>query len=235
MRKQEFYRKKYKIINPTWIDSLEVYRQLVRNNITPSTYILDIGCGHGEVLAEIMKNTPHTYGVDPDAHALKKNTVIQNKYVGVVEQLPFADDFFDIIVLEWVLEHLPSPHQAFSEIYRVLKPNGRVIFITPNVWNYNVWMIRAIPNRFHSFFTKKLYDREEGDTYPVQYRINSVRAIHKILSKAGFTSGEIKLNGDPSYISFNNFLFYFAITLEKIHDLKIFNRARVHLIGEFRK
>ncbi|MDP3941956.1 MAG: class I SAM-dependent methyltransferase [bacterium] len=235
MRKQEWYRQEYRRIRPEWRDSLSIYRDVIDEATNSDTRILDVGCGHGELLKPVYDKTLHTYGVDPDKEALDKNTLIKNTVVGTVEDLPFEGNFFDLVVSEWVLEHLPDPEKAFREIYRVLKPGGRVIFLTPNVWNYNVWIIRAIPNRFHDFFTKKLYERQEGDTYPVQYKINSVKRIAKTLEPIGFKKSQMILNGDPSYISFNRPLFALACLLEKVLDLEPLNFAKVHLIGVYEK
>lgn len=235
MRKQEFYRQEYRRLKTDWRDSLTIYRDVINQATTAETRILDMGCGHGDFLKPVYDKTPHTYGVDPDKDALDKNTLIKNKVVGIVENLPFESNFFDLVVSEFVLEHLNNPDKAFREIYRVLKPGGRVVFLTPNVWNYNVWIIRMIPNSFHDFFTRKLYDRQEGDTYPVRYKINSVKKIAKTLEPIGFKKSQVILNGDPSYISFNRPLFALGRLFEKILDLRPFNFAKVHLIGIYEK
>ncbi len=173
--------------------------------------------------------------MDPDSSALEKNTFIKHKSVASAEKLPFEDNTFDVVVSAWVLEHLPNPKESFSEIYRVLKPGGKVVFLTPNVWNYNVWIIRIIPEIFHDFLTKRLYARKENDTYPKKYKINSPKTIKNTLQKIGFKEDQLILNGDPSYISFNEFLYKFAVLIEKILDRKSLNFMKVHLIGVFEK
>lgn len=235
MRKQEFYRQEYRRLKPEWRDSLSIYRDVIDQATNSDTRILDVGCGHGDFLKPVYDKTPYTYGIDPDKEALDKNKLIKNKVVGTVEEIPFENNFFDLVVSEWVLEHLPDPVKAFHEIYRVLKPGGKVVFLTPNVWNYNVWIIRAIPNRLHDFFTRKLYDRQEGDTYPVQYKINSVKKIANTLEPLGFKKSQVILNGDPTYISFNRPLFALGRLIERILDLKPFNIVKVHLIGVYEK
>ena len=45
--------------------------------------------------------------------------------------LPFADDEFDMILCNHVLEHIPDDPQAMKELYRVLKPGGTAIFQVP--------------------------------------------------------------------------------------------------------
>ncbi len=235
MNRQEFFRQEYRRLKPSWCNSLIIYRDIIDNYINTETKILDIGCGHGDFWKPVYDKTLYSYGIDPDQTALDKNIYIKNKIVGIVENLPFENNFFDIVVAAWVLEHLADPEKAFREVYRVLKPGGKVIFLTPNVWNYNVWIIHLIPDRFHDFFTKRLYNRQENDTYPKQYKINSVKKIAKILEPIGFKKSQLILNGDPSYISFNRLLFKFACLLERILDLKPFNIAKVHLIGVYEK
>lgn len=235
MNKQEFYRQEYRRLKPDWKDSSNIYRDTIDRLTTAETHVLDIGCGHGDFMKPVYDKTPHVYGIDPDQSALDKNTFIKNKIVGVVEKLPYENNFFDIVVSAWVLEHLANPKEAFEEIFRVLKPSGKVVFLTPNAWNYNVWIIRLIPEKFHDFFTKKLYNRQEHDTYSKQYKINSAKKIKKILKPIGFKKSQLILNGDPSYISFNTPLFAFARLIEKILDLKPLRFMKVHLIGIYEK
>lgn len=235
MSRQERFRDAYAQMQPTWRRGLDLYRDQIDRLVGPDTRLLDVGCGHGTLLQAVYAKTPHTYGLEPDASALAKNILIPHKVVSLVEQMPFEDGFFDVVVLEWVLEHLDNPLAAFREIHRVLKPGGHVVFITPNAWNYNTWLIRAIPNAFHPFFTKHLYGRHEGDTYPVRYRINTAKTMNRILSAIGFTRSSLIFNGDPTYISFGPGTFWIACQIERILDWKPLQWMRVHLIGTYRK
>jgi SAM-dependent methyltransferase len=235
MNRQERWRQRYKERRPAWNSSPLIYKRLIGEKVGETTRVLDIGCGHTDFLKEIYDRTPFTYGADPDAETIAKNTTIKHIVTASAERLPFEDSFFDVVVLAWVLEHLDDPEAVFREIHRVLKPNGTVIFLTPNAWNYNVWIIRAIPNAFHDFFTQRLYERQEHDTFPTRYKINSPRRIEKLLSKINYEREQLLLNGDPTYISFNKPLFVFACLLERLLDLPILQKARVHLIGSYRK
>ena len=231
MDRQQAYRQKYHQLNPDWQDSLSIYRNLIDGLVDKRTMILDVGCGHGDFLKPVYDRTAHTYGVDPDQRALDKNTFIKHKIKGTVEKLPFKESYFDLVCMAWVLEHLTDPQKAFEEVYRVLKPGGKVVFLTPSVWNYNVWLIRLIPEVFHNFFTEKLYGRQENDTYPKRYKLNSARKISHILVSIGFNKSLLIFNGDPSYISFGKLLFWLACLIEKVLDFKPLNFARVHLVG----
>ncbi|MBU1445759.1 class I SAM-dependent methyltransferase, partial [Patescibacteria group bacterium] len=227
MSKQEHYRSRYKRNHPEWIDSMTIYGDLIDKEVKVGTKVLDIGCGHGEFLKDIYSRTEGTYGLDPDEAGLKKNTIIKHKNVGLADEIPFENNFFDVVVSAWVLEHVADPEKVFGEIYRVLKPGGKVIFITPNSWNYIVWINRLIPDKFHDYLTKKLYGRQENDTFKVHYRVNSVGKIEKILSKIGFKKSRIIVNGDPTYISFSNILFHISCLIEWVLNLRPFQKTKV--------
>ena len=235
MNRQESYRARYRQRNPPWRDSVTIYRQVIEQLATVDTRLLDVGCGHGDVLHQAYRQSCMAVGIEPDVHALQMNHVLRDCVCGIGEQLPFADESFDLITSAWVLEHVRDPLKLLHECWRVLRPNGKIVFLTPNTWNYNVWLIRAVPNRWHSFFTTRLYNRQANDTYPVQYRLNSVRTIERLAQQAGFQRTQLILNGDPSYISFNEPLFRLACGIERLLDLPMLQTARVHLIGVYGK
>ena len=98
MNKQEYYRQEYRRLKPKWLDSLNLYRNLIDSYTNPQTRILDVGCGHGDFLKLVHDKTIHSYGLDHDKDALAKNTFIKNKAVGTVENLPFESNFFDLVI-----------------------------------------------------------------------------------------------------------------------------------------
>ena len=235
MSRQEFYRQEYKRMNPYWEDSVSIYRNYIAKNTHEDTRILDFGCGHVDFMKSVYSRTPYVYGVEPNKYTLHKNITIKNKVAGLAEHIPFPDNFFDLAVSAWVVEHIDDITSVFRDIHRVLKPGGKLIFLTPNSWNYITWINRAIPNSMHDFFTRKLYGRDEKDTYPVRYKMNSAKRIDSVLSKLNFKRHEIIFNEDPSYISFNHMLFMLSCFIEKIFDIDRFKSAKVHIIGIYRK
>jgi SAM-dependent methyltransferase len=77
LNRQEFYRHVYQRLAPGWKDSLARYCQIIDAYTRPDTSVLDIGCGHADFLAPVYARTPYTYGLDPDAAALKKNRIVK--------------------------------------------------------------------------------------------------------------------------------------------------------------
>lgn len=95
--------------------------------------ILDVGCGRGEFINGFMTCGLDSYGIDrePTGSKVDKNVVI--KYADFEKgAFPFKDDYFDVVFSKSVIEHLFDPSTFISECYRVLKPGGRIIVMTPD-------------------------------------------------------------------------------------------------------
>jgi SAM-dependent methyltransferase len=232
---QEYWRRRYRERRPTWAPSVAIYHEMVRERIHPAVGVLDVGCGHVEVLADIGRPARFVFGVDRDPHAFSEDPAVGGRVAADAEHLPFAAGSFGLVVMAWVFEHLDRPPLVLREVERILEPGGSLVFVTPNALNYNAWLIRAVPNTLHATFTKKLYGRAAVDTFPTRYRLNSVRRIESMLSGLGFIRERLILNGDPTYVIMNEPLFKIACTVERIYDAPWFRRARVHLIGAYRK
>jgi SAM-dependent methyltransferase len=100
--------------------------------------VLDVGCGAGvDTLFSAMMTGPtgKVVGIDLTPAMLKrakknlsktdlKNVVFKE---GSVENLPFADEDFDVVTSNGALNLVPDKARAFGEIYRVLKPDGRLM------------------------------------------------------------------------------------------------------------
>ncbi|MGH7640585.1 MAG: class I SAM-dependent methyltransferase [Candidatus Dormibacteria bacterium] len=171
--RQERYRGSYRRRRPGWQDSQSLHRDLLDRHLTAETRVLDVGCGHADFLAVVYARSHFIYGIDPDPVALARNRAVSHVVHGRAEVLPWPDGHFDLVVMAWVAEHLDNPAAVAREIHRVLRPGGRFLFLTPNAWNYNAWLVRMVPNRFHHHFTSRLYGRQERATYPVRYRMNT--------------------------------------------------------------
>jgi ubiquinone/menaquinone biosynthesis C-methylase UbiE len=98
--------------------------------------VLDVGCGTGTLAMEVARRVGragHVAGVDPSpqqiararSKAARRNAPIDFQ-IGVIEQLAFPDQTFDVVLSTLMMHHLPTnlKRQGLSEIARVLKPGG---------------------------------------------------------------------------------------------------------------
>ncbi|KWT91561.1 class I SAM-dependent methyltransferase [Candidatus Magnetominusculus xianensis] len=98
--------------------------------------IIEIGCGPGKYVAMLSTLGFQVVGVDPlnftTWDIIKEKTSAQLIDSVHAENLPFPDQYFDHAVCLGALLYFDDPVKALHEIYRVLKPGGRVIIKTVN-------------------------------------------------------------------------------------------------------
>ena len=134
--------------------------------------LLEIGCGRGDFLEAFQELGADCYGLDQAESAVKKLRHLQVKKADVSkEPFPFEDNAFDIVYHKSLIEHLYSPEHLMRETYRVLKPGGRVIILTPD------WVSQM----------KVFY---EDFTHCRPYDVNSLRDVLQIY---GFSEIETEL------------------------------------------
>src|SRR5262245_4014546 len=105
-----------------------------RLGVTDGWSILDVGCGLGEVcadLAELVGPTGRVVGIDASealiAHARERWGASRIEFdVGDAEALEFEDATFDAVRAERVVQHLGDPATAIAEMARVVRPGGGV-------------------------------------------------------------------------------------------------------------
>lgn len=95
--------------------------------------ILDVGCGDGLFLYSLRKLGWQTLGVEINKAASQK---ARERGLDVLNcdllEADLDNDFFDVVRMWSVLEHLHNPAQTLAEIYRILKPGGTLIVQVPN-------------------------------------------------------------------------------------------------------
>jgi SAM-dependent methyltransferase len=109
--------------------------------------VLDIGCGTGRLGAALADRGARVWGVEPtpEMAALAKERMGTVK-VAPAEKLPFKEGWFDRAIMFLVI-HLVDRPQAFSEAWRVLKPDGRLAIATFDPAHFErYWLNRFFPS-----------------------------------------------------------------------------------------
>ena len=112
---------------------------------------LDVGCGTGVFLHLLKQKYPGVFavGIDPDQEALdisaKKFGPDVKLIKSFAEALPFENESFDIVFSTLAFHHMPTEikEQAIQEIYRVLKPGGKLVIIDFGTAKHH-WFYRIV-------------------------------------------------------------------------------------------
>ncbi|MEI6264178.1 MAG: class I SAM-dependent methyltransferase [Sphingobacteriia bacterium] len=135
--------------------------------LKPGDKILDVGVGLGRLLSQIELSVDK-FGVD-----ISKSYLSEAKAKGInvclskIEELPYHDNLFDVIVTTDVLEHVFDLNQCVKEIKRVLKPNGYLIVRVPyredlsayiNYDQYEFIHLRNFDENYLDLFFRKIFN-----------------------------------------------------------------------------
>jgi len=166
--------------------------------------VLELACGTGiltQILRERLGEATKLTATDLSEGMIKvaKTKTIEKKVdwkVVDATTLPFKDGSFDVVVCQYGVMFFPDKEKAMSEIFRVLRPGGRLLF---NVWDklkYN-----ELPRIAHGVI-EKLFDGNPPTFYQIPFGFNDHFVIRSLLRGAGFndvglTTLEMKFQAKP--------------------------------------
>lgn len=163
--------------------------------------VLDLGCGNGAYTIEMASKANMVIGVDIEINRLNQFQselmAREESYNAKIiqsdgQRLCFKDNTFDIVTLIEVIEHVPSEEKLLAEIYRVLKPDGKLVIFAPNnhypfethgarIWNIKLSsrlpFLSWLPAPIHNLISHA--------------RIYTSNGLRKILRHHGFTVLEV--------------------------------------------
>lgn len=141
--------------------------------------LLEIGSGSGDFLARMRAAGWSVEGVDLDPkaakHAYEKHGV--KVHVGSLHAIGLPEAEYDAVTMNHVIEHVHDPVSLLRECFRILKPGGRIVVVTPNIESWlhrfygQAWLSLDPPRHIHLF---------------------SRAALHSCFIKAGFGELDIR-------------------------------------------
>jgi SAM-dependent methyltransferase len=128
-----------------------------------TAHLLEIGFGNANILDRLQSYGWLVEGVEADPvaveNARKKGL---NVRLGDLIDQHYPDESFDAIVSSHVIEHVPDPLELLIECHRILRPEGRLVFYTPNAnsWGHSLykehWRGLEPPRHLYLFTTSSL-------------------------------------------------------------------------------
>lgn len=129
----------------------------------PQGKLLDVGCGDGSYIQYMQGFGWDAKGVDFDSEAVNNaSSKGLNVQLGNLMQQQYPNNVFDVVTINHVIEHVPSPLQLLQESRRILKQGGKLMIATPNAssWGHHIysadWRGLEPPRHLHIFTPKSL-------------------------------------------------------------------------------
>jgi SAM-dependent methyltransferase len=121
--------------------------------------VLDVGCGSGHFMAEMKKRFDNDYyGVEPgkfDREFAARNGL--KIFKGILKDAHYPSDYFDLILVNHVFEHVDDPSDTLRELKRILKPGGTLTIGVPNTDALNrrifgkYWVGYEVPRHLYNY------------------------------------------------------------------------------------
>jgi ubiquinone/menaquinone biosynthesis C-methylase UbiE len=169
--------------------------------IRPHIRVLDVGCGTGFPLIELgqrLGSTCEVHGIDPWAKAIElvnQKTQVMGvgnvrTSVGFAEDMPFEDDFFDLIVSNNGINNVNDEENALSECARVAKPGAQMIL---------TWNLPDTFKEFYSIFEETLRELSKGQDIEmiwqhIRAKRKTAQEVRDMIQKVGFRVMGVQTN-----------------------------------------
>ncbi|TVR77667.1 MAG: bifunctional demethylmenaquinone methyltransferase/2-methoxy-6-polyprenyl-1,4-benzoquinol methylase UbiE [Saprospirales bacterium] len=179
-----------------------------RLNSHQPEYILDVATGTGDVAIEIARQFPNAEikGVDISQKMLdignkkleKRGLLDKIELVfGDSENLSFSDHTFDAVTVAFGVRNFENLEKGLKEIYRVLKPGGRVVILEFS--RPRMFPLKQIFNTYFKYILPTIGRLTSRDPKAYKYLYESVQVFPdydrftSVLMKCGYTNSEYKI------------------------------------------
>jgi len=183
--------------HPFFFVRREIFSFLESNSNFLSGKLLDFGCG-SKPYEKLFKNSNNYVGVEVSGN--KENLKSDIYYTGIA--LPFADNTFDSILCTEVLEHVEQLDDVMIELYRVLKPGGRMIVTSPFIC-----IEHEMPYDFRRFTTNGLINLMKKNNFKILKSQKFLNNFHVIFQTLNFYVYKVFLKKKNKYLKY---LVYFG-------------------------
>ena len=172
-----------------WVQIIREHRDKYRNELTDPAMlhaigeptgleILDAGCGEGYLSRILAKKGANATGIDSSTRLIEAarrqnlaDALSVSFDIGSVDDLPYPDGAFDLVVCNHLVNDLFDPSKAISEFARVLRSSGRLIILM-----------------LHPCFYNKHAERDQATNGMIASSYFDIRSVEQTFKVGGLTS-----------------------------------------------
>lgn len=172
-------------------DSTPLFTGVIHSLLPQAEVVVDVGCGRGAMVEELDGSHPLDFrgpgrrviGIDVDPAGSENQALDEFRQIEGA-RWPLEDESVDLVVSDWTLEHVEDPAAFVAELSRVMRPGGVLVARTVNRSSVTALGARMVPNRHHAKVVGRMQPRRvERDVFPTAYRMNSRKAIARLLGE----------------------------------------------------
>jgi 2-polyprenyl-3-methyl-5-hydroxy-6-metoxy-1,4-benzoquinol methylase len=198
--------------------------------------LLDVGCAAGMLLDVAKRHCPNLHVLDgleiseaAAAGAKQKGYRVQ---ISTIENADLPDAYYDLVVMQQVIEHVHDPRAVLRRIRSTLRPGGRLVMDTPNLYSWDhrlfgngYWEGYHIPRHFNLWTTEGMarIAREAGFT-SISFR-KRIKPVHWTLSLQNWAVGTGKRGAVTRFFDLRNPLLLIPFGVVDAMQLALFDKA----------
>lgn len=152
-----------------------------------ATKILEVGCGDGNFSAQLVREGVETWAIEPNKESAESASeklfkVLEGTIDARLNEVP--DDYFDVIIMNDVIEHLLEPWDDIQKLKSKLKKDGVFVTSIPNV--------RYAKNMFNLLFKRDWKYTDDRILDITHYRFFTRKSIRRLWEENGYEIKKMK-------------------------------------------
>lgn len=197
----------------------------INSLVNPDMIILDLGAGRAAWFLDDDCNTrrnirllkgkaKQVIAADVD-HAVLENLSSDKQIIIKGDNFEVEPSSVDLIIADYVLEHIDNPIEFYSQVNNCLKSGGWFCARTPHKYSYVALVASLIKNSLHSKFLSYIQpNRKDIDVFPTRYKLNKMNDIRRTFSD--WENFSFIYRAEPAYFFGNRFIYALQSLLHRL-------------------